>query len=112
VSGDTFGDDAEDWAELTNSDAPREDDMPDPARTLNIGPDQLGWDEQTRELAWLLAIAIERLGGALVISDAERRRRGPHYTLGWDVKFTNDTQGIRIFSVLQSEEEAHGGASE
>jgi hypothetical protein len=83
-------------------DAIHEEPPPDPSKTLSVTPEQAGWDDQMREAAWLLSLAIHRLGGALVITK-EERMRAPHYTMGWDVKFTNDTGGIRIFSVLEGE---------
>ena len=108
MSGDTFGDDAEDWeAELAIPTDIHEEELPDPAKTLNVDSRQLGWDLQSQELGWLLAIAIDRLGGALVITNAERAKH-PHYSLGVDVKYTNETGGIRIFSVFQEEEGADG----
>lgn len=79
----------------------QEEEPPDPNHVMHVTPEEAGWDDQMREAIWLLALAIHRLGGALVISNEERERE-PHYTLGWDVKFTQDTGGgIRIFSVLE-----------
>lgn len=97
----------EDFSDELSQPGPPEEDVPDPSKTLNLDTNQLGWDAQSQELAWLLSIAIERLGGALVITQGERARR-PHYSLGVDVKFTNDTGGIRIFAVLQGEEGVDG----
>jgi hypothetical protein len=103
-----FPDEPFDWeAELAIPSVGQDEELPDPAKTLDVDSRQLGWDLQHQELAWLLSVAIARLGGALVITDAERKKH-PHYSLGVDVAFTNTTGGIRIFSVFQGEEGVDG----
>jgi hypothetical protein len=94
-----------DWeAELAEGGGVPEDDIPDPGRTLNMSMEETGWNRQAQELAWLLATAIERLGGALVIT-REERLRATRYSLGFDVKFETETDGIRIFAVLKGDDE-------
>jgi len=92
------------WDEFDQANpAPPEAEGPmDPSRVLNITPEQAGWDEQMHEAVWLLSLAVHRLGGSLVITAEERERR-PHYTIAWDLAFTNRTGGIRIFSMLEEE---------
>jgi hypothetical protein len=50
---------------------------------------------QTQEAMTLLAFAIDRLGGALVITKEEAA--AGHFRLGFDLEFNRETGGIRIY---------------
>jgi hypothetical protein len=76
------------------------DDLPKEGATLDLSIEETGWDRQSQELAYLLATAISRLGGCLVIT-REERMKALRYSLGFDVKFEAEAGGIRIFAVLK-----------
>ncbi len=77
------------------------DDLPDSVLSLDASA---VFDHQAQELLWLLAIAIERLGGAMVVAAEEiRLHRG--YSLGVDMKFQAETGGIRLFAIVDDMEE-------
>jgi hypothetical protein len=95
----------DDWgAELfeTNG-APEEPSAAERTRNPEHIEAEQHFDPQTQEALTLLAFAVDRLGGAMVITKEELYTR---FKLGFDVEFGRQTGGVRVYAIRDPKEEA------